>query len=351
MSNEDKSPQDIYDALTARWRQLADRLSFDDEDRRIDSLGDTVASLSDRVEKLRKRGYVFGNALEADAVAVGKVWAPTKRKTLRLKRMQSNALKKEADEVEKLVSRADKRPNLFDDLERQLDAFERDLKSAEAKISDPLDELKRQIDPIDDTIYEAEQLFELLEAKSFDFLPDENPVAARQVATLGRNEVAGVLFLTDKRLLFESREKRATKKRLFVTVESEIVSQVEWEAPIGAVKEISAEDKGGFLGFGVKEMLLIEFADGYDGAPNPATLKFTENGDNEAWADFVIPEVVSGAISQQMVASAADEDDWDPSTLPTTCPNCMATLPQIFKGMDQVTCEYCGTVVNVHPEA
>ena len=52
----------------------------------------------------------------------------------------------------------------------------------------------------------------------------------------GDNDPEGILYLTDKRLIFERKEKVATKKVLFVTVSSQMVHEVMIDQPLATCK-------------------------------------------------------------------------------------------------------------------
>lgn len=344
----DKSPQAAYADLSRRWERLAKRGSLDSAMRGMNALGKQVAELPEAVALVRRRGYQFANHLEADADTVTHAWPRAKRLAKRSHRGLTRDLVKAVAAGEQILAKADGQPSLFDDVERAFDKFEREVQSAEKKLAEPLAEIRANVATIKKTLRAITKTVDTLAESGFELYPDEGVVAVRLVETVGRNEVEGILFLTDKRIIFEKREKRATKKRLFITVESEIISEVVWEAPVGAIAKSSAEDKGGFLGFKVKDLLLLTFADGAGDVPEQVALQFMQQRDNEFWAQILIPEVASGAIDQQRVAGEAEaEDAWDPTTLPTTCSNCMATLPPIFKGMHQVKCEFCGTLTNI----
>ena len=205
-------------------------------------------------------------------------------------------------------------------------------------------ESREAVSGINAVLREANIMLDALDEASFELLPNEHAVGMRRVETNSRK---GVLFLTDQRIIFERRKKKAKKKRFFVTVKRELVKAVEWAAPVGAVKALSAEDTGGFIGIGDKDLLTITFADVAD-VPEQVTVRFLKSSDNEAWAETIIPQVTSGKIVEEMVKKSAEKAKaFDTSNLPTTCPNCRANLPKIYRGMHQVACEYCGTLVNV----
>ena len=64
-------------------------------------------------------------------------------------------------------------------------------------------------------------------------------------------------------------EEKATKKILFITTKTEMVQRLLWEAPVDVVAGVSAEDKGGFAGFGVKELLTLKFGANAASLPLP----------------------------------------------------------------------------------
>ena len=134
-----------------------------------------------------------------------------------------------------------------------------------------------------------------------------------------------------------------------------------WDAPIGAVTETELEDKkSGFLGMGRQEILTLRFPERTRELPSDAVLQLKGGATNEEWRSL-IREVKSGQIEADMFgapspqeqlaaeveAEAQAEAEGTEKELPTTCPGCNATLPPIYKGMQQVECDYCGTVVNI----
>ncbi len=120
-----------------------------------------------------------------------------------------------------------------------------------------------------------------------------------------------------------------------------------WDAPVGGVDKVSADDKGGMMGFGVKELLMLKFNRDVDDLPDDEMpLRFKDYADNEMWAGL-IGRVKSGQIDQSrhQDGDPAADTAADNREIPTKCRSCGAKLPTIFKGMQQVECEYCGEVV------
>ncbi|MBT7991117.1 MAG: hypothetical protein HN769_14710 [Anaerolineae bacterium] len=124
-----------------------------------------------------------------------------------------------------------------------------------------------------------------------------------------------------------------------------------WETPVGAVDKVSAEDMGGFVGIGVKELLTLNFNRDAKGVPDEVTMRFLDYADNEMWQGLV-ERTKSGQIESEKYAgaveAAADEADPTPAVAaPTKCSSCGGKLPTFFKGMQQVECEFCGNVVTM----
>jgi hypothetical protein len=102
-------------------------------------------------------------------------------------------------------------------------------------------------------------------------------------------------------------------------------------------------------------MLTLQFSERTRELPGDITLKL-KNADNETWRSL-IRRVKSGQIDgdrfgapapEEKLAAAVEQEASEPEKeLPTVCPNCSAPLPAIFKGMNQVSCDYCGTTINL----
>lgn len=96
----------------------------------------------------------------------------------------------------------------------------------------------------------------------------------------GDNDPEGILYLTDKRLIFERKEKVATKKVLFVTVSSQLVHEVMIDQPLGNVQVVKAQNKGLF---GHQDFIEVQFSD-----PKLRLVPFHLDGqDSKQWAQWI----------------------------------------------------------------
>jgi hypothetical protein len=107
-------------------------------------------------------------------------------------------------------------------------------------------------------------LGQLGEAK-FKLSNGENLVAAVQARwdQVGDQDPEGILYLTNRRLVFERKEKVATKKILFITTSQELVQEVLIDQPVANIKDTKAVNKGLF---GHQDFLEVQFADAKLGA-------------------------------------------------------------------------------------
>ncbi|HHS97397.1 MAG TPA: hypothetical protein ENK08_05785 [Chloroflexi bacterium] len=317
-----------------------------------DDLADIDAMLSTlpaEIEALRARGYVFRNYLERKVEVLSQQWTEMQDRVRREVERRSAELSQALREAERAVQ------NAASGNPAQIARAESAVRTLEGKVSAAQDALEAMFDTLDRNVTQTRAQVEAIEwaleqadQASFDFYPDENLVAAcrAQFLETKKDGPEGILFLTDGRLIFERKEEVATKKILFITTEKKTVQELVFQVPIGHVEEVKASQSG-FLGR--KEMLEIRFAPEAD--ISEARLRLLGGADNEEWA-ALIGRVRSGDIEKERVRTEEEEparaEPVAPAEVPTKCPNCGAILTTpIVKGMREITCEYCGTVIRL----
>ncbi len=111
--------------------------------------------------------------------------------------------------------------------------------------------------------------------------------------------------------------------------------------PVGQIDEVKSSQKG-FLGH--KEMLELAFAP--EAHLSGALLRLI-NADNEEWAGL-IGRVKSGEIARERTRPKDEAVVEAARAIPTKCPTCGGTFSaQIARGMREITCEYCGSVIRL----
>lgn len=342
-----QDPAEKTNALRTRWETLHQRSLLPNSLAVLERLDKNVAGLETDIAALRARGYRYSRGWEERARAIKRQWPAQRLAARRLFDEESKTLQKKAQDIGNLLTQAARSPAIMVKVEQHLDTLEPLVASAEARIKQAVGVTEDGIGALEKEVQQAVFLLDHLDSAQFKLYPDEEGVAACRAQWLkGREEPEGILFLTNQRLLFEQREDKAAKKVLFITTQKEMVQEMLWQAPVGAVATLSAEDKGGFLGFGVKETLTLEFADNARDIDHTITLRFKDNADNEGWQSL-IRRVQSGQIESERHLAAGQAPAAHPAPLPTACPACGAKLPAIFKGMRQIECEFCHTMVSL----
>ncbi len=334
--------------LRSRWEGLSKKAGLDDAYKAFQQMSAEIEGMDSEIAAVRKRGYAFGGDWEKQAATLRSRWPTQKRDAENVYTEKKQDLQNAARQASQLLARAERDSKLLDDLGRGLSELERQITSAEERLKGAYAAADDMAGDISVGIEQAIFVLDELDDATFKLLHNEHPVAACKAQWVNnKEEPEGILYLTDQRILFEQEEEKATKKILFITTKKELVQQLLWEAPVGVVERASAEDKGGFVGFGVKELLTLEFSTDAAGLPKEVTLRFLDYADNELWQELV-QRVKSGEIQKERFgASAQTAAPTAPREIPTNCPRCNAALPTIYKGTQQITCEYCGATVNV----
>ncbi len=336
-------------SMHSRWEDLAGQATLSPLFGMLEDLSGRIGTLPTRIAEIRRRGYIFGNDLESRADELRQRWPEQHQTAQQLLEEQRRVLERSARDAEMFIRRLGHNEAEIFNAESRLRSLESNINNATSRVSSTFDTTQDDVQALESELTSIEYLLDSLASASFKLYPDEHGVAVcRAVWVSDRDEPEGLLFLTDGRLIFEQREKKATKKVLFITTKSELVQEKLWETPVGALEEVEIQDKKKFLSS--KELLTLRPSRHTRDMPNEVTVQL-KGTTNEVWKSL-INRVQSGDIEADKVGAPPPEEqaatEASASTaqdLPTKCPACGAQLPPIFKGMHEVSCEYCGTVV------
>lgn len=354
-----KSPAELRKerlaSLRSQWNDLSEQTSLGHLYDRIEDFDGKIEAIPQRTEELRRRGYIYTRPWQSQAAFLGETWPDRRNEARRILRTRTRDLKDEVEEVDDMATQGRLTDSALDRLESLIERVESRIDGAASDVSGAYDTLESQLSTLESEMRRAERTLDEVESAGFQLYPEEHAVASTDaVWTSDQQEPEGKLFLTSGRLIFEQREKKALKKVLFITTKSELVQEVLWECPVGAVSEFESKDeRGGFLGLGGKEMLTLRFSERTRDLPSDVTLRL-KGSTNEQWQNL-INRVRNGDIEQDRYDYAEPEGDAAQAAappepekeIPTVCPNCNAQLPPAFKGMQELTCEYCGTTVRL----
>ncbi len=310
----------------------------------------TLLGLASDLEALRMQNYVFGSFLENKISVLTTKWESLYDEMDADVSRFSDDLAKEADETERYLGQA------LGGNRAMVGRAEGSVRSLSSKASSARTALTNRYSDVSQTIQQTrEQLnqvkwaFEQANEACFDFLQGEDLVLACKAKLLekadGDEGMEGVLYLTDARLIFERKEKVATKKILFITTASEMVQECQLTVLVGWVEKVEAEDTRKFLSS--RELLRLQFAG--EAPVESAILQLLDGAQNEAWVQL-INRVRVGEIDRERVVGAAEETAAESaaSHAPTICPTCGAALAtDVVRGQTSITCDYCNTVIRL----
>jgi hypothetical protein len=355
-SPADTRAQQLASART-RWERLAGMVALGALFDQLSSVTSEIDGLDNEIAKLRARGYRFGRTMEERAAILKSRWPQQKASANRLLQDQRSVLQNAANETQRLLGQAERNTGLLDTVDSRLWALENQISEAQRNVQGVFISTEQGVNALQGEMRQVRAMLDALDSASFDLLPDEHGVAVCKAQWVSDNQQPeGMLFLTDSRLIFEQREERVIKRKLFSS-EKELVQEKLWDTPVGAIAELQMDDKkSGLFGLKRQELLTLSFVERTRELPSDATLHLKGGATNEAWLTL-IRQVKSGQVAadlfgapspQELLAAQTEAEAAQPDAeLPTRCPACNATLPPIYKGMKQVECQYCGTIVNI----
>ncbi len=255
-------------ALQTTLSELQSQSSFSDISADIERLDQKFNNMAELLESARQEGYRFEGGLEQKAFEALSQWQQARPKVEKTLADQSRSLQGQLNTLNlqvkdlnlKLSNQAVAAPLLksaratADSMLQNIQSLKNNLRSSYSSIDATLQDIERRLTRI------HWALDQLKEAK-FKLASGEDLVMAVPARwdKESKDDPEGILYLTDHRLVFEQKEKVATKKVLFITTASELVQEVQIDQPIQAVLEWNAENKGLF---GHQDFLLVRFKEG-----------------------------------------------------------------------------------------
>ncbi len=344
-SEELKSLQNTLNTLQASVQLASTRDTVED-------VQSNVQGMPQRIASLRARGYVFEKDLEAKAQSFVESWGllyPNLQAQINLNSVNLvNSLRPIEMQMPQLASMASNPGmgrGLLTSLKSAASQLESKVSAAEKSIHGMYDQFNNQIYATTKHLNDIEYLVAQLAEATFQLMPTEAGIAAVKAIWCKsgkeqKNDPEGVLFLTDQRMLFEQKEEVAKKKVLFVVTEKEKVQSLQFKAPIALVEKVETDKKGMLNN---EDHIEIQFA---SGAPFRVA-NFHIWQDNTAWQALINRARTKDFDRERAVAidqSALEKV----KAAPVQCPSCGGNITTVvLRGMDSITCEYCGFVIRL----
>ena len=323
-------------SLRSSLRDLQTSVRMTDILDSVEDLGTSVNGLDRRIDSLRERGYAFEKDLEQMGADFQKEWtgiAPNletqiekevsgMERSLRSLEIQITGLAGESGAPAALRPRVKRLKSQVETLEGQVDA-------AEGSIRGRYDQFSSEVQKLEYHLTKLEWMLKELSEAGFELLATESGImAVKAVWAKGgkktKDAPEGVLYLTDQRILFEQKEKVATKKVLFIATEKKLVQELLWQSPLALIEEVKAR-KDGFLN--KDDYIELYFG---SGAPyNVAHIHIWHRGDE--WK-----ALLKRAKAKEFDATRAIAIDEAPAEkvkhAPTKCPSCGGAINLVSRG-------------------
>jgi predicted nucleic acid-binding Zn-ribbon protein len=338
------------DSLQRDLRSLHEDVRMARHRDRIEDLGSTIHGLPQRVQELRNRGYPFEKALESGARELRQRWPAQAQKVLQQIEAEFPRLARDLQPVESQVRQVAaaagdpaRAQRLLETAERAVEAFEGKVKAVSSTIDGMYDQIEHQVSELESRLHHLDEMLDRFAEATFRLLPSEAGIGAVSARwdKGGDDDPVGVLYVTDQRLLFEQKQEIATKKVLFITTEKELLHKLLLEAPLGQIKGVQAS-KRGLLRH--EDHIDVQFE--ADAAVSAAHFHL-DGQDCMEWQGL-IGRAQGGGFDQDRAVEIDQELVERARSAPTRCPVCNAPLTQrIVRGMDRITCEYCGHLIRL----
>ena len=354
MSNESLADQIRNDisSLQSSLRDLQDAVRLSDVRDSIEDLQTDVSGMDQRIASLRSAGYAFEKNLEGKAEDFAAQWADLAPNINRQLERDTQSLRRDLRPIEtQIVELAGKsgaplalRPRV-NQAKSKVEALQGRVEAAERSVRGSYDQFSSAVNQVKSQLYKLEWMMKELSEASFDMLATESGIMAVKAVWAKdgkerKDDPEGVLYLTDQRLIFEQKEKVATKKVLFIATEKKMVQEMRWEVPVATLEETKVR-KEGFMN--KDDFIDIQLGDG--AAYDTLSLHIWQPAD-----DWVA--LLKRAKAKEFDATRAIEIDAETvekvKSAPTQCPSCGGAINQVvLRGMDSITCEFCGVVIRL----
>jgi gas vesicle protein len=328
------------------YTALQSAISMEDVIRTLGDTATTIRGLPGEIEAIRQKGYVFAGYLEKKAEVLAQQWDEISQQVRAAVKVEINRIQAEFDQLGDLWPKLEKqwsdkgKEQLYNQIQQGVAEAKVAVENARQRINGMYGTVPENVGQTERQLRQIEGYLSLAAESTAEWGPTEAlflAVNAEWVQTgKGKKDPDGTLFLTDQRLIFEQNEKVGGR----LGIGGEKVQQVLFETPVGVITEAQAEKKGLLGG---KDLVHLKLSSG-DFAELTLEVK---GGVDCKWYVQQVNRVVNGEIENERAVPVDESVAEAVKNAPTVCPTCGATLPSIARGMTEMTCDYCGTVVRI----
>ena len=339
--------------LQSRFETTQAAAQLSDVHQAMGDIESRLAEIPVELQTLRDRGYVHAGRLEEKIQALQQQWRRTRPGIDSALRTNVARLRSDVEQAAGPVRRLSAHNEAsIQAAESAVSALSGQVDAVRRSVAGQYDDLQRELQSIDHDLRGVAEMLEIIAASpEINLRSAEGPLLAVKAEWRrdGKEGPDGHLILTDQRLLFEQNEELVKKKHLgLFAAEKETVQKLLFDVAAHEIESVKASEEGGFLGMGKEDILDLVL-----GANAPVSrarfhLKGEESADWAAW----INRVKSGDVDRDRAARFQEEVAGAAAvalSFPSQCPSCFATVPVPPRGVQAVTCEFCGGLIK--PEA
>lgn len=244
-----------------------------------------VGRFEERIEALGRRGYAFTRRLAREAADLRERWRTAESNFDRILRDARYDVRRDLDRVDMALRQAERAPGdgTIGLARTEIRALARRLDEERSRLIRTYENEKTDIRAFDRHLDALEWSTEQLSAAAFQLDAGETMIVAAQVEWRedgDGDERDGVLYLTDRRLLLERKERTGAFLGIFGgRMEQALV----WSLALDDVEDVRSEDMGIL---GSRDMLSLRARRGGEAATE-LSIEIKANADNQEWAGFI----------------------------------------------------------------
>jgi len=272
-------------ALRQEYDQLRQRTDLTEVTDTVWRLARDVGGFEARVEALRQGGYPFTQSLANGARDLRDRWPNTEGEFDRELRDVRYDVERSLDRVDNAMRDAERAPDegRIDSARTEIQSAARCLPEAQERLARIYERDERDIKAMGARLDALEWSVQQLNAASFKLDSGEALIIAAPAewteTTGDRRDMDGVLYLTDRRVLFEEKERTGAFLGLFGGRKQQALT---WAVALNDIEDVSGEDRGIL---GTHHMLYLSSRPGAE--PAKITIEIKRSADNPEWVAFI----------------------------------------------------------------
>jgi predicted nucleic acid-binding Zn-ribbon protein len=296
---------DIYyqvNSVQSSIEELENRAGMSEVRADITNLDANLNHAISLLESARDKGYAFQADLEDIAYDAMSRWQTIRadvevsiEEQTKLAASYFGTVNRQINQLNSVLSNAVGAQDVLHQTESEIQQAMNAVSNAERTIESAYDDIEQQASLLIQRLTPIHWALTQKDEASFEFVEDEELYMAVKARwdQEGKDDPEGILFLTTKRLIFERKEKVATKKVLFVATAKELVQEVMGAQPVSGIENVKAQNKGVF---GHQDFLAVDFG--------KQVVPFHLNGqDSSKWATWIL-NAKSGKLEEDRTSGS-----------------------------------------------